>query len=151
MSLPLKKTILIVDDERLIILTLKTILEGQGFAVKSAVSGEEALAEMRKQEIPGHGHHLPDLVLLDVIMPGMNGLEVVREMKEDEKLKDIPVFMLTGHLAHDSHEAKLGGALEVITKPVVTEKLLATIRHHLKMPAATVSSHAHHPSRYHRH
>lgn len=151
MSHPHKKTIFIVDDERLIILGLKTILEGQGFAVKSAATGEEALAELRKQEVPGHGHHLPDLVLLDVIMPGMNGLEVARAMKADEKLNAIPIFMLTGHLSHDSHEAKLVGALEVITKPVVSEKLLTAIRHHLKLPGAATSSHAHHPSRYNRH
>ena len=82
------KTILIVDDEPDAIDFAKEVLEGEGYAVITASNGTQGLAKMRSEK--------PDLVVLDVQMPEMDGFEVFREMKKDEALKALPVVMLTG-------------------------------------------------------
>jgi CheY-like chemotaxis protein len=82
------KKILIVDDEPDAVDFSKEVLEGEGYAVVTASDGSRGLAAMRREN--------PDLVVLDVQMPDMDGFEVFQEMKKDESLKSIPVVMLTG-------------------------------------------------------
>jgi len=82
------KKVLIVDDEPDAIDFTREVLEGEGYIVVTAPDGSKGLAAMRKEN--------PDLVVLDVQMPEMDGFEVFQQMKKDESLKAIPVVMLTG-------------------------------------------------------
>jgi CheY-like chemotaxis protein len=82
------KTILVVDDEPDAIDFVKEVLEGEGYNVITASDGAKGLSTMRSEA--------PDLVILDVQMPEMDGFQVFQEMKRDDALKAIPVVMLTG-------------------------------------------------------
>ena len=82
------KKILVVDDEPDAIAFVTEVLSGEGYTVASAPDGSKGLSTMRNDK--------PDLVILDVQMPEMDGFEVFQEMKKDEDLKAIPVIMLTG-------------------------------------------------------
>jgi CheY-like chemotaxis protein len=82
------KKILVVDDEQDAIDFVKEVLESEGYMVLTAPDGARGLSRMRSET--------PDMVILDVQMPEMDGFEVFQEMKKDEGLKSIPVVMLTG-------------------------------------------------------
>ena len=105
-----QKTILIADDEVDIVETLKFVLETEGFNVITAYDGEEALKSAKE--------FMPDLMLLDVMMPKINGYKVSRLLKFDKKFQNIPILMVT---ARSQEEDKLigeeTGADEYITKP----------------------------------
>ena len=93
------KKILVVDDESDVLLIVKTTLQLEGFNVVTATNGPDGIA-VAKEEIP-------DLIVLDVMMPGMDGFEVLGHLKEDDKTAEIPVLMLTGV----SERAKIQEAL----------------------------------------
>ena len=80
--------ILVIDDEPDIIIYLETFLEDHGFVVLSACDGSEGLAKARLEK--------PDLITLDITMPGKSGTEVFRELRVDPITKDIPVYIITG-------------------------------------------------------
>jgi CheY-like chemotaxis protein len=82
------KTILVIDDEPDAVEFVKEILEGAGHTVISEANGRDGLASVRADN--------PDLVILDVQMPGMNGFEVFGQMRKDQVTKSVPVIMLTG-------------------------------------------------------
>ncbi len=111
-------TILIVDDEPQIRRVMRTTLSSNGYAVLEAKNGEEALEMIRKER--------PELVLLDVNMPGMSGLEVCREIRDQS---DIAIIMLTvRNTEHDKVMALDAGADDYVVKPFSIEELLARIR-----------------------
>jgi diguanylate cyclase (GGDEF)-like protein len=116
-----RSTILVVEDEEGIARMIQVLLEARGFDTQVSHSGEEALAHLRANSV--------DLVLLDVMMPGMDGFEVCRRLKADERWRHIPVVMLT---ARDAvRDMVLGleiGADDYITKPFNTEELIARIK-----------------------
>jgi diguanylate cyclase (GGDEF)-like protein len=116
-----QSTILIVEDEEGIARMIQVLLEARGFGTQVSHSGEEAFAHLSTQAA--------DLVLLDVMMPGMDGYEVCRRLKADERWRHIPVVMLT---ARDAvRDMVLGleiGADDYITKPFNTEELVARIK-----------------------
>lgn len=118
--------ILMVDDEPKNLKLLTAKLSGQPYTIKFAFNGAEAL-EMVSQ-------HQPDLILLDVMMPGMDGYEVTRRLKQDKATRGIPVIMIT---ALDGPEDKAKGmalgAEEFLTKPVNTAELLARLGSMLKL------------------
>lgn len=118
--------ILIVDDDRPGSDVLAAMLEAEKYAVRYAGSGEAALAEVARA--------LPDLILLDIMMPGMDGYEVVARLKTDEHARAVPVIMLT---VLDDRESKLraleSGAEEFLTKPVDRADLLARVRNLLRL------------------
>jgi signal transduction histidine kinase/DNA-binding response OmpR family regulator len=120
--------ILIVDDERHNRELLEIMLKPEGFLLLSAASGEEALAMMARQP--------PDLILLDVMMPGMNGYDVTARLKADPATKHIPVIMLT---ALDDRNAKMlglnAGAEDFLTKPVDRPELSVRVRNLLRIKA----------------
>ena len=114
------KAVLVVDDVPANIHTIKAILEGD-YKIKGATSGEKALQIAGK--VPP-----PDLILLDVMMPQMDGYEVCRRLKAEPSTASIPVLFVTAH-ANDEELAKgmALGAVAYVTKPVDPEKLLATV------------------------
>jgi DNA-binding response OmpR family regulator len=126
MSEPFK--ILVVDDEPHIREVLEYSLKLEGFQVYTAPDGRTGLELARKEE--------PDLVLLDWMMPEMNGLQVLSELKRDDKTKDIPVFMLTAKsMLLEVGRALYEGADDYITKPFLPVELSAMIRSKLEQMA----------------
>jgi two-component system alkaline phosphatase synthesis response regulator PhoP len=124
-----KQKILVVDDEEDILELLRFNLTKEGFTVVCAASGEEAL----KSAVSNR----PDLILLDLLLPGMDGLEVARRLKHDASTKDIPVIMVTAK----GEEADIVTGLEVgaedyITKPFSRKVLIARVRAALRRKAA---------------
>ncbi len=81
------KKILIVDDEKLVVQALTQKLQEAGFSTDAAYDGEEALSKVNQAK--------PDLILLDIIMPKLDGISMLKRLKADEKTKDIPVIILT--------------------------------------------------------
>ena len=122
------KTVLIVDDEADMLETVKMALEEDGYDFLTAADGEEAVAAARS--------HAPDLVILDVQMPRMNGFQAFAALHKDEATRAIPVIMLTGiaertGIGFDAEDmgAYLGSEPEAyIDKPVDPEVLQATVR-----------------------
>lgn len=112
-----KKTVMVVDDNPDIITIVKTILEGKGFTVFSAFSGPELLNLLKSQK--------PDLIILDIMMPEMDGLEVLTRLKGMTDTASIPVILLTAKV---QYEDVLGGyklgADYYITKPFTSTQLV---------------------------
>jgi two-component system, OmpR family, alkaline phosphatase synthesis response regulator PhoP len=112
-----KKTIMVVDDNPDIITIVKTILEGRGYTVFSASSGPELLNMLTTQK--------PDLIILDIMMPEMDGLEVLTRLKGKTETSTIPVILLTAKV---QYEDVLGGyklgADYYITKPFTSTQLV---------------------------
>ena len=114
------KRILVVDDDENILNLEKTILEQRGFEVTGAVGGAEALEVLGKQTF--------DLVLLDVMMPEVDGFTVCRKIKEDPRLKDLPVIFLTAKGGGEAlAEGFESGAVMYINKPFTANKLLTIV------------------------
>ncbi|MCD4654219.1 sigma-54 dependent transcriptional regulator, partial [bacterium] len=119
-----KKTILIVDDENGIRRSLRMILEYAEYSVLEAENGPTAIAIARK--------HRPDLVLLDIKMPGMDGLEVLDNLMQD--YPELPVIILSGHGNIDTAvKATRLGAYDFLEKPPKKDRILLTIRNALAM------------------
>ncbi len=91
----MKKTILFVEDDLPTIDVYKTALEQAGFDVDPILLGQEAIRRM--QEVERGEAMKPDLVLLDLLLPDINGVDVLKEIRKHEKTKDIPVFILTNY------------------------------------------------------
>lgn len=109
--------ILLVDDEEDILDFLELILEEQGYTIVKANSGREALASAQM-------HH-PDLILLDIMMPEMDGWEVLKLLKADEEMQDTPVAMLTARTEmKDKIQGLQEGAIDYICKPFSTKELI---------------------------
>jgi len=116
-----RETILVVDDEEDILLLCRVNLEFEGYKVASASSGVEGLARIRDTH--------PDLVLLDVMMPTMDGWHVLEALTSDPTTADIPVVMLTARVqGEDQMRGWSGGAADYIMKPFSPVALLETIR-----------------------
>ena len=119
------KKILIVDDEQDIVESLKFVLETYDYICYCAFNGEDGLKLAK--EI------LPDLIILDVMMPRINGFKISRLLKFDKKYKDIPIFMVT---ARSQEEDKLigeeTGADEYITKPFDIDEVVKLVQKYLQ-------------------
>ncbi len=112
--------ILVVDDEPHIRRVLGTVLEGRGYEVTTASDGLQGLDEVRGEAI--------DLVILDLMMPGANGLEVLSKIRTDPRRSETPVIILTAKGQDTDRDAALaGGANDFLTKPFSPKKLLARI------------------------
>jgi len=118
--------ILIVDDVVENIQVAMNILKEDGYDFSYAKSGEDALKILKEQHI--------DLILLDIMMPGMNGYEVAARLKKDPRTMDIPILFVTAKNDIDSLKQafKLGG-VDYITKPYHAEELLARVKTHLEL------------------
>lgn len=118
--------ILAVDDTPMSLRLLTEILRSDGHTVRSAVSGELALRAARAQP--------PQLVLLDVNMPEMDGFEVCRRLKQEPRLRDVPVIFVSA--LSDTEDKVKGfnlGAVDYVTKPFQRQELLARVRNHLEL------------------
>ena len=122
-------TILVVDDTPAN-LSLMTGLLRDEYKVKAAIDGEKALRIAQAQ--PG-----PDLILLDIMMPGMDGYEVCRQLKADPATRDIPVIFLTAKSGVEDEKMGLDlGAVDYITKPISPPIVMARVRNHLILKAS---------------
>ena len=119
--------ILIVDDVPVNIAMVQALLKNEGYELVSAESGAEALRSVEEQ--------IPDLILLDIQMPDMDGYEVCRRLREDPETEGIPVIMFTATESESEAKAKglRTGANDYITKPVAKEELLARIETQLRL------------------
>ncbi|MCB1182488.1 response regulator [bacterium] len=115
------QTVLIADDEHNIRHILDFSLHAEGFDVLSAHNGEDALAMARE--------HRPDLIILDVMMPGRGGIETCRALKEDIETAGIPVILLTARVGQADRQAgNEAGADQYITKPFSPQKVIDTVQ-----------------------
>ena len=114
------RTIFIADDELDFVSTLRSRLEFEGFGVTTAADGKEALQRIM--------HEKPDLILLDIMMPAVNGYQVCRELKENSETSSIPIIMLTAKSQEsDKFWGREAGADDYVTKPFDMEELLEKI------------------------
>jgi DNA-binding response OmpR family regulator len=126
-----KKLILCIEDEAEMIALTRLVLEREGFEVLGAVGGKQGLEIMHREK--------PDLVLLDLMMPDMDGWEVYRQMKVDETLATIPVIIVTARAQNIDKVLGLQVAKvdDYITKPFGPKELLASVNRILANPAAS--------------
>ena len=117
----MKPCILIVDDEADTRRLFRFTLEYGGFAVREAVDGEDALAKIEAAR--------PDLVLLDVMMPRLDGYEVCKRLRRRPEMVDLPIVMVSAKTQAEAIEAGLAmGATAYLTKPVALETLIGCVR-----------------------
>ena len=119
----MKEKILIIEDEEDLVKGLKLNLQDEGYEVKYAFNGKEGLEKALKEK--------PDLILLDIMLPGMNGLEICKELRQNKM--DIPILMLTAR--GEEIDKVIGlevGADDYISKPFSIRELLARVKAHLR-------------------
>jgi len=126
MQTSISHTILVVDDNLVNLRLLNAILDGAGYTVINGSSSEEALELIKA--------HSPDIILLDVMMPGMDGFSLCRKLKKDPKFSDIPLIFLTSlSQQEDIVEGFNAGGNDYIIKPFNQQELLARVRNHLHL------------------
>lgn len=117
----MSKTVLIVEDNELNMKLFHDLLEAQGYETLQTKDGREALQLARE-------HH-PDLVLMDIQLPEVSGLEVTKWIKEDEKLREIPVIAVTAFaMKGDEEKIRQGGCEAYIAKPISVSEFLDTVQ-----------------------
>lgn len=114
------KRILVVDDEPDVVMILRTALQTEGYEVVTASNGPDALEEAAESA--------PDLMVLDVMMPGMSGFEVLKELKAEPKTSQIPVIMLTGVSEREKIQDALSSGIDYyLIKPFEFDDLMEKI------------------------
>jgi two-component system, OmpR family, alkaline phosphatase synthesis response regulator PhoP len=118
--------VLVVDDEPGIVDIARANLEAQGYQVIGAHDGQEALEKIRTEK--------PDLVVLDILMPEMDGWQVLQNMETDAEIAGIPVIMLTARVSDEDVLRGLeAGAVEYMTKPFYPQELVAAVKINLQV------------------
>ena len=118
--MPVKK-ILVVDDSKTELYHLSDVLGKNGYTVRTAENGDEAMRRLAEDK--------PDLILMDVVMPGANGFQLTRAITRDPRFANVPVIMCTSkNQETDKVWGMRQGARDYIVKPVQTEELLGKIR-----------------------
>jgi two-component system, cell cycle response regulator DivK len=118
------KTVLIVEDNELNMKLFHDLLEAHGYATVQTRSGTTAVALARE--------HRPDLILMDIQLPEISGLDVTRELKRDPELKAIPVIAVTAFaMKGDEERIREGGCEAYLSKPISVAKFIETVRAYL--------------------
>jgi len=119
-----KTKILVVDDDPQALMLMEAMLTPHGYDVVLINDGKQAIQTARKEK--------PDLILLDIMMPGMDGYTIANKIKKEETIKNIPIVMVTA-LGLDGNKvfASIVGASSYITKPIDKKTLLETVAHFL--------------------
>jgi len=116
------KTVFLVDDSATILLSMSAILTKAGYTAEKAASAEEGLTKLK-------GGLKPDLLITDLNMPGMNGIEFIKEVRKLPNFKFMPILFLTTESQQSKKdEAKAAGASGWLVKPVNAEQLVGTIK-----------------------
>ena len=124
--------ILIVDDTPINLGVVVNYLESYGFGIRIARSGETALKRVK--------YNRPDIILLDILMPGMDGFETCRRLKASKATRDIPVIFMTSLTgAEDKVKGFEAGAVDYVTKPLHQEEVLARVKTHLRLQDLTLN------------
>ena len=120
----MKKKVLIVEDNELNMKLFNDLLEAHGYETVQTRNGVEAVELVRK--------HMPDLILMDIQLPEVSGLQVTRWIKDDETLRHIPVIAITAFaMKGDEEKIRQGGCEAYISKPISVVKFLETVRNYL--------------------
>ena len=118
---PSAKTVLIIDDQPFFVTLLQNLLQREGYRVVSATNGPDGLAKAKQ--------HTPDLILLDIEMPGMDGFAVCETLRQDEHLKHIPVIILTATQDTKLNERAFKAGAEItLLKSLPVERVVAMLR-----------------------
>ncbi|MCA8942210.1 MAG: response regulator [Planctomycetes bacterium] len=119
----MERTVLIVEDEKLIIVSTQMVLEAAGFRVESAVNGEDGIAKAKGIR--------PALILLDIMMPGIDGWETLTRLKRDPETSDIPVIIFTAREHVRGHQKSTEmGAADYFRKPFEPDELIELVEKH---------------------
>jgi two-component system, NtrC family, nitrogen regulation response regulator NtrX len=139
-------TILIVDDERNIRRTLDLVLRGEGYDIAEAQSAEQAI------ELLEGGQRPVDLAIIDILLPGMSGLDLLSRLRQDDATSELPVIVISGHATvQDAVQAIKLGAGDFFEKPLNRERILVSVRNTLrasKLAREVASLHAEIEARY---
>ena len=123
--------LLVVDDDQLTLEILKTALEGCDYEVITASDGLDALNKARAEH--------PDIILLDIMLPKLQGYQVCRLLKFDDQYSHIPIIMITGKAGDENRSLGLKtGANEYVTKPFEIDEILKIVSDHLKSIPSSV-------------
>ena len=123
-SLTMSKTVLIVEDNELNMKLFHDLLDSQGYETLQTREGLQAMALARQ--------HMPDLILMDIQLPEISGLEVTKWLKDDEELNHIPVVAVTAFaMKGDEERIRQGGCEAYISKPISVMHFLDVVRKHL--------------------
>jgi CheY-like chemotaxis protein len=128
----MEKTVLIIDDDKWIVMSTQMWLESEGFKVVTALNGADG------QQVAKNAH--PSIILLDIMMPGIDGWETLERLKTDAATADIPVIIFTGRESQQGEtKSKTLGAVAYLRKPFRPEMIVETIRHTLEARQAVTS------------
>lgn len=119
------KKILLVDDSNTVLLMEKMLLANEGYALVTASNGREAVQKATAEK--------PDLILLDVVMPDMNGFEACKQLRARDDTRDIPIIMVTTR--SEATNVQIGfesGCNDYVTKPINGVELITKIKNHMK-------------------
>ena len=120
----MKKSVLIVEDNELNMKLFHDLLEAHGYATIETRNGVEAVELARR-------HH-PDLILMDIQLPEVSGLEVIKWIKNDEALRRIPIIAITAYaMKGDEEKIRQGGCEAYLSKPIAVVKFLETVRNYI--------------------
>ncbi len=120
----MERKVLIIEDEKLIIVSTQMVLEASGFQVESAVNGEEGIASAKDLR--------PDLILLDIMMPGIDGWETLTRLKRDPETSNIPVIIFTAREHSRGHQKSAEmGAADYFRKPFEPDELIELVEKHI--------------------
>ena len=120
----MERTILIIEDEKLIIVSTQMVLEAVGYRVESAMNGEEGIRKAKETK--------PDLILLDIMMPGIDGWETLTRLKRDSDLAQVPVIIFTAREHARGHQKSSEmGAAGYFRKPFEPDELIELVEKHV--------------------
>lgn len=121
----MQKRILLVEDEKNVILGVRTCLDAVGYVVEIVEDGQAALDAVNRQ--------VPDLILLDLLLPKLSGFEVLKVLRSEEATKQVPVIVLTAKAEEEDRQRAMDlGATNYMTKPFKPQELWDTLNQYLK-------------------